>query len=39
MDLQGWGECITSAGFGDLYGRYEGVVDNRRFYSDSMSGM
>lgn len=40
MDLQGWGECITTAGYGEgLYGEDEGIMDNRKFYTDDFGGM
>jgi len=39
MDLQGWGECITTAGYGEgLYGEDEGIMDNRKFYTDDFGG-
>lgn len=38
VDVQGWGECVYSAGYGDLYSDPDDPNDKNNWYTDSFSG-
>lgn len=38
VDVQGWGECVYSAGFGNLYTDPNSPGDATKWYTDSFSG-